>query len=166
MDIQVASNFERYLYYLYDESPEKTQQAMEVFSDTGRLDFSGWLHRIQADFKSKTVSERETLVTIRSFNAANEYILDPHTAVGVNAAMRYADEQQGRPIICLATAHPAKFGKVVTEAIGRQPDLPSALFGLEQMKSRCQVMDAEVNKVKTYIAEHALWLFHEIIVSK
>lgn len=156
MDIQVASNFERYLYYLYNEDSKKTQQAMETFAATGKLDFSDRLKDIQADFRSKSVSETETIETIGSFYAANNYILDPHTAVGVNAAVSFLDREEGVPMVCLATAHPAKFSEAVSRAIGRGPAIPSRLAGLEDRETRCEVMEADAKALQDYISRHAL----------
>jgi threonine synthase len=155
MDIQVASNFERYLYYLYNCDPERTRKAFEQFSRSGKLRFGeSLLHIIQQDFVSKSVSEGETLRTIKEFYKAHKYLLDPHTAVGVNAALgcRYPDI----PVVCLATAHPAKFGISVLKAIGKSPDLPPALQGLEDRESRCEVLDPDIKLVQGFIANHAL----------
>jgi threonine synthase len=155
MDIQVASNFERYLYYLYDCDPERTKKDFEQFSQSGKLHFDeNLLHIIQQDFASKSVNEEETLNTIRKFYEDHDYLLDPHTAVGVNAAQEcFASDI---PVICLATAHPAKFGAAVTKAIGKAPELPSGLKGLEDKESRCEVLDPDIGKVQDYIARHAL----------
>jgi threonine synthase len=155
MDIQVASNFERYLYYLYDCDAVRTRKDFERFSQTGKLRFDDNLLRtIQQDFASKSVTEAETLDTIRTFYQENDYLLDPHTAVGVNAAQ--ACTSADVPVVCLATAHPAKFGAAVTKAIGRPPELPPELHGLADKKSRCEVLDPDVRTVQNYIARHAL----------
>ena len=155
MDIQMASNFERYLYYLYDCDPGRTKRDFEQFSQSGRLNFDeNLLHTIQADFASKSVSEEETLATIRQFHQEHNYLLDPHTAVGVNAAQKCYSENI--PVVCLATAHPAKFGDAVLKAIGKAPDLPSGLQGLEDMESRCEVLDPDIKTVQDFIARHAL----------
>jgi threonine synthase len=155
MDIQVASNFERYLYYLYDCDPERTRKDFERFAKSGKLHFSGnLLHTIQQDFASKSVTEEETLDTIKTFYQDYNYLLDPHTAVGVHAARECS--AAGIPVVCLATAHPAKFGGAVTKAIGRPPELPPGLKGLEDMESRCEVLDPDVKTVQDYIARHAL----------
>jgi threonine synthase len=155
MDIQVASNFERYLYYLYDCDSDRTRQDFEQLSQTGRLHFDqALLHTIQQDFASKSVDETETLDTIRKFYRENDYILDPHTAVGVNAAWNRASGDI--PVVCLATAHPAKFGGAVTKAIGKEPELPPALKDLQNQESRCEVLDPEIALVQDYIARHAL----------
>jgi threonine synthase len=155
MDIQVASNFERYLYYLYDCDPDRTRKDLEHFARNGKLEFAGSLLRtIQQDFASKSVSEEETLDTIRTFYEAHNYLLDPHTAVGVNAALECRSPDI--PVVCLATAHPAKFGAAVLKAIGKSPELPPALHGLENKVSRCEVLEPDVRVVQDFIANHAL----------
>ena len=155
MDIQVASNFERYLYYLYGCDAERTRQAFEQFSQTGQLRFDKDLLRtIQQDFDSKSVNEAETLGTIKRFFEEHDYLLDPHSAVGVNAAQ--ACGSGDIPVVCLATAHPAKFGAAVTKAIGKEPELPVSLRGLQEKESRCEVLDPDVRLVQDYIAHHAL----------
>jgi threonine synthase len=155
MDIQVASNFERYLYYLYDCDPERTKKDFEQFSQSGILNFNeNLLHTIQADFASKSVSEDETLATIKQFYQEHNYLLDPHTAVGVNAAQKCHSENI--PVVCLATAHPAKFGEAVLKAIGKTPDLPPGLQGLEDKESRCEVLDPDIKTVQDFITNNAL----------
>ncbi|MGW8287833.1 MAG: threonine synthase [Desulfobulbales bacterium] len=155
MDIQVASNFERYLYYLYNCDSDRVRQDFEQFSQTGRLHFDqNLLHTIQQDFSSKSVDETETLDTIKRFYQENDYILDPHTAVGVNAAWGCASGDI--PVVCLATAHPAKFGGAVIKAIGKEPELPPALKDLHDKESRCEVLEPKVKLVQDYIARHAL----------
>jgi len=59
-------------------------------------------------------------------------------------------------VVCLATAHPAKFGDAVEKATGKPVQLPPALAGLAEKESRCEVMDADVEQVKEYVREHAL----------
>jgi threonine synthase len=155
MDIQVASNFERYLYYLYDQNPAMVTRDLGIFSKNGSLQFSQELqHRICQDFVSKSVNEEETITTIKEFYGTNGYLLDPHTAVGVNAAK--ACRVPGVPVVCLATAHPAKFGDAVNRAIGQQPDLPEPLKDLIQRERKCEVLDANPQDIQQYITEHAL----------
>jgi threonine synthase len=154
MDIQVASNFERYLFFLYGEDAGKVRTAMADFGRTGRLTFEEpLLRQIQSDFLARSVSEAETEETIRRFHAENGYVLDPHTAVGVNGGLHYREE--GVPMVCLATAHPAKFGEAVSRAIGRPPAMPESLAGLHQLESRCELLPAEVKAVKEFMAANS-----------
>lgn len=154
MDIQVASNFERYLYYLRGEDPAAVRADMEGFAATGNLDLSTLRQKVARDFLSRSVSEEDTIATIAEFHQRYEYLLDPHTAVGVKAAWELKDSD--RPVICLSTAHPAKFGAAVASATGSDPELPPALADLEGKESRCEVLGADAERIKKYITEHAL----------
>nr|WP_320009980.1 threonine synthase [uncultured Desulfobulbus sp.] len=154
MDIQIASNFERYLYYLRGENGAVVKADMDGFAATGKLDFSGLREQVADDFRSLSVSEAETIATIGSFHKEYGYLLDPHTAVGVKAALELRDAS--RPVVCLATAHPAKFGAAVTQAIGQEPPLPPALAELANRESRCTVLDADERVIKDFVAENAL----------
>jgi threonine synthase len=155
MDIQVASNFERYLYFLYNEDPSRVRDAIEEFSKTGRLNFSPEERSIvTSDFLSQSVDRQETLETISSFHRETGYLLDPHTAVGVKAAQDHRD--CNLPLICLATAHPAKFEEAVITATGLPPERPASLAGIEKLPSRCEVLDADLAEVKKFIEGLAL----------
>ncbi len=155
MDIQVASNFERYLFYLYNGDAGRVGAVMADFGRDGRIGFDqGEQARIRADFMACSVSEAETIDTIRRFHEETGYLLDPHTAVGVRAAAEH--REKAVPVVCLATAHPAKFGAAVKEAIGREPELPPVFADLALRPSRCQVLEAKVEAVKHFLTSHAL----------
>ncbi|MCB2181813.1 MAG: threonine synthase [Desulfobulbaceae bacterium] len=155
MDIQLASNFERYLYFLYDRNAERTRGSMEEFSKTGKLLFSKTEQdRIRSEFSTRSVDQKETLETISAFFKETGYVLDPHTAVGVSGGL--ARLEKGIPMICLSTAHPSKFGAAVEEAIGRPPEMPSSLQGLENKETRCKVLDADVQQIKEFVTQNAL----------
>lgn len=153
MDIQIASNFERYLYYLFNEDSGRVKAEMEHFAATGRMDLSGCIEEVRRDFAARAVSEEETIATIRQVHQEHGYLLDPHTAVGVKAALELKEH---RPVVCLATAHPAKFGDAVRQAIGKEVELPPALAGLSKLESRCEVMDADVVLIREHLRKNAL----------
>ena len=154
MDIQAASNFERYLYYLLDKNPELTAEAMLKFTVTGSLDLSGYCDHIKRDFGAIAVTEEQVAATIREFNNQHGYLLDPHTAIGVFAGLE--NRQQNIPMICLATAHPAKFGETVRVATGMEAELPEAIKAILDKEGRCELMPADREKVKEYVRKHAL----------
>ena len=150
MDIQVSSNFERYLFYLMDRDAAAVKSLMDGFAATGRLVVSEDKHRqAQADFASTAISEEETVATIQRVYAETGYILDPHTAVGVAAARTLAEPDA----VCLATAHPAKFGEAVTEAIGRSVPLPTPFADLLERESRMTVLPATADAIRGYMVE-------------
>lgn len=148
MDIQIASNFERYLYYLHDQDPAPVRALLETMQQSGRLSVDGErLGPVQVDFEAQSVSDEETLDQIRETFDATGYILCPHTAVGVRAA-------RGDPgLICLATAHPAKFADAVREAIGREAPPPPSLRGLMDKETRCAELDASTEAVEDHIRQ-------------
>jgi threonine synthase len=154
MDIQAASNFERYLYYLVDSDAVRTRELMEEFSLNGKIDLSGYQDQIRRDFVASSVSDTAVVETIASFYEQHNYVLDPHTAVGVKAAQLH--KTGGVPMVCLATAHPAKFGTVVEEAIGTPPHIPESLVGIADKSSRCELMDADTKKIQEFVAKNAL----------
>ncbi|MCP3889643.1 MAG: threonine synthase [Desulfobulbaceae bacterium] len=153
MDIQAASNFERYLYYLMDSDAAKTKSLMEDFAKEGKIDLSNYQDQIKRDFAAAAVSEAEVSETISAFYSEYGYILDPHTAVGIKAAEQV--KAVGIPMVCLATAHPAKFGDVVEAAIGKQPAVPENLKGITDRESRCKVMEADKTSIQDFLAENA-----------
>ena len=123
---------------------------MEEFAKSGKIDLSGYHDQIHRDFVAAAIPEKEVTETIAAFYKEHDYILDPHTAVGVKAAQNF--KTIGVPMVCLATAHPAKFAAVVEQAIGRPPDVPASLSGILDKESRCELMDAEKGKIQAYIA--------------
>jgi threonine synthase len=154
MDIQAASNFERYLYYLLDKDSTRTAELMEAFAKNGALDLSDYQEQIRRDFAAVSVPEEEVLETISDFYKNHWYMLDPHTAVGVSAAEK--NKTASVPMVCLATAHPAKFSEVVNEATGTLPPITDTLAEILKADSRCKVMVAKDNDIRAYIAAHAL----------
>jgi len=154
MDIQVASNFERYLYYLYGEDPRRVSRSMEELAASRSLSFSqSEQQQVSKDFAAASVNEQETLQTIRACHEHTGYVLDPHTAVGVAAARRL--RTAGVPVVALATAHPAKFGDAVAQAIGSPVALPPQLADLSARKAKCEILAADVTAVKNFVAAHA-----------
>lgn len=148
MDIQIASNFERYLYYLLDEDAGAVRALLAEMEQTGRMQVDGErLKRVRADFSAHAVTDPETLAQIRETYDASGYILCPHTAVGARAA---ADQPDA---IVLATAHPAKFNEAVREAIGSEAPPPPSLQGLMDKPTRSVELDAEPAAVRTHICE-------------
>jgi threonine synthase len=154
MDIQAASNFERYLYYLMDSDATRTKELMEEFALNGKIDLSSYQDTIRRDFVAASISEAEVLETIASFHKEHSYVLDPHTAIGVKAAQQ--TKTVGVPMVCLATAHPAKFGTVVEDAIGIPPHTPDSLIGITDNPSRCELMEADMKTIQDFVSKNAL----------
>jgi threonine synthase len=119
MDIQLASNFERYAYYLFNEDPNRVRDSFAHLAGQGSIEFSrDEMAQVRSDFVSASVDQTATITTIAEFYQDTGYLLDPHTAVGVAAALETIDGSL--PLISLATAHPAKFPDAVFKATGEK----------------------------------------------
>jgi threonine synthase len=144
MDIQVASNFERYLYYRVGQDSAKLCELMTGFAKNKSLTVAG------ADelFAAGEAGTAQTLAMIKKCYEQEGYILDPHTAVGVAVAERFADSTV--PTICLATAHPAKFTEAIEQAIGVAAHHPT-LDKLANAKTRCDTIANDESAVREYL---------------
>lgn len=154
MDIQAASNFERYLYFLMDSDANRTKELMEQFAEEGRIDLSDCQDHVRRDFAAASIPESKVRETIGAFHKQHGYILDPHTAVGVAAAEKF--KTVGVPMVCLATAHPAKFREVVEETIESPFDTPNSLIDIGSRPTRCELMEADINEVQNFVLANGL----------
>ena len=153
MDIQIASNFERYLFHLYNDDSNRLKDAFAELKEHGRISFTpDEMLQVKKDFCSESVNQADTLQVIRDFYTENDYILDPHTAVGVKAALDLLPSDSAR--VCLATAHPAKFSETVELSLGLKIPPPDSVKELYGMPTRCELMDADINKVREFFIAH------------
>lgn len=158
MDIQVSSNFERYLFDLLGRDGPRTDRAMRDFRTSGRLEADGALWQdARRLFTSCRFSDEETLAEMARIYETTGHLLDPHSAIGIAAARRVragttAAERQG-PVITLATAHPAKFPDSVVAATGQRPELPARLADLHARPENFRVIDNDADTLRHIIRE-------------
>lgn len=157
MDIQVSSNLERLLFDLFDRKGEKLGAAMAAFRETGKFAAPkrGW-PKLAKLFKAHRLDDRETLSAMREIHKRTGMLVDPHSAIGVAAALeqRKGRKAGGTPTIALATAHPAKFPDAVEKATGIRPALPAHLSDLLARKERLSELPNDLNKVQDYVLAH------------
>ncbi|GAB3279158.1 threonine synthase [Parahaliea aestuarii] len=154
MDITVSSNFERLLFDLYDRDGAAIADLMQRF-DAGDISFSeAAMTRAASLFSSHRVSDEETCAQIAATWQQCEYLLDPHSAIGVNAALN-AGLAPEVPVITLATAHPAKFPDAVAKAgVVESPNLPLHLKDLFERRERCEVLPNTLADVQAFMARN------------
>ncbi len=152
MDIQVASNFERYLYYRADGDPEPVRGWMGALQTEGRFAVRGAGGAAPLDpiIHAGRGDTEATVHTIRRFWEDYGYLLDPHTAVGVHVGLQHTDA--GAPMICLATAHPAKFGDAIVRATGTDLAHHPLLDALTGLPTRVEAVPADTRTVAALIA--------------
>jgi threonine synthase len=152
MDIQVSSNFERMLFELSGRSGAVVTELMEEFRGTGRIDLGPErLAQARAIFDSARVDDVAVARVIASTYDQTGILVDPHTAVGLGAAaLRHHDP--ATPMICLATAHPAKFPDAVEAATGVRPPLPEHLADLLERPERFVELPNDLAVVEEHVA--------------
>ncbi|MEO6408852.1 MAG: threonine synthase [Burkholderiaceae bacterium] len=156
MDISKASNFERFVFDLLGRDGARTAR---LFKD--EIDAHGAFTLALAEFDriahygfvSGTSSHAHRIATIRATDANHGTLIDTHTADGLKVALEY--REPGVPMVVLETALPVKFAQSIKEAVGREPERPVALQGIESLPKRFEVLPADAGVVKSYIAEHA-----------
>ncbi|QYY35428.1 threonine synthase [Ruficoccus sp. ZRK36] len=145
MDIQVASNFERFLYYLEGRDPAKVREVMSAFKDNGRHSFEQFDPDVFTASHTTDAGIREIIADVyKKYN----YVVDPHTACG------FVERDPAKTAVVLSTAHPAKFPDTITEAIGVESTSPA----LEELKSKeivKHLLPADIDAVRAFIEEHA-----------
>lgn len=151
MDIQVASNFERFLYYYFDKDVTRLKQFMQAFASEGCAAIDG--PPDTSLLMATAVTTEQTLAAVKDVYDKYAYVLDPHTAVGYAACQSFADKIDA-PLVCVATAHPAKFPAAVHQAAPSADASHPALDALVGLPANKQVIPATIDAVKAVITAH------------
>lgn len=155
MDIQISSNFERYLFDLLGRDAAKLSNVMKEFKETGKFALPEHLMKqARAEFSAYRADDSKTLETIKRVYDETGYTLDPHTAVGMSAAIEIA-KTTDTPVVGLACAHPAKFPDAVERATAKRPPLPAHLSGLLERPERLDILPDNLAAVQDFIRKNA-----------
>ena len=151
MDIQVASNFERLIFDICSNNPEKIINLMNDLERQGEFKLKDKdLDKIKEIFCAESLSEEETKFVIKKIYKDQGKLIDPHTAVAIGVVDKVLLEGN---IIVLATAHPSKFSNVVSNQTGIKPELPESLKNILNQKENFVRLPKDLKKIKRYILE-------------
>jgi threonine synthase len=154
MDIVVSSNFERMLFDCVDRDGARLSALMERMNNGEAAMDDADFAKAKEHFDSGMADDDATVKTIADVYDATEYLLDPHSAIGVNAA-RETRRDYSVPMITLATAHPAKFPDAVMKAgYPHEPDLPHHMTDLFELEERFTVLDNDLEKVHGFMTDN------------
>ncbi len=150
MDIQVASNFERYLYYHFAKDAERLRECMAEFAATGRITVPRNADGvIDPAIQAGSADNTETLATIKHCYETDGYLADPHTAVGISVARR--NLCSSIPVLCLATAHSAKFEDAIEAALGRKAAHHADIEKLADLPTQVVVLPADETAIREFM---------------
>lgn len=152
MDISKASNFERFIYDLLDQNGDKVRDLWAGIDQGGAFNIQHLLKKVSTfGFVSGSSNHEARMKVIRATYAKYGVVIDTHTADGLKVALAY--KQQGKPMVVLETALPAKFEDALVEALGEVPPRPAILKGIEDLPQKFTVMDVSVDAIKAFIQE-------------
>ena len=146
MDIQVSSNHERLLFELSGRDGAATAEWMTRFRQLGSVEVP-----VDPVFAAASIDDAATLAEMRDLHRRTGYLADPHTAVGIAAARAAGAYPGDQPVVCMATAHPAKFPEAVESATGVHPPLPDHLADLLTLPEHYDVLPADLGALTTHI---------------
>ncbi|WP_417428114.1 threonine synthase [Kiloniella sp.] len=151
MDIQVSSNFERLLFDLLDQDGPAVEAALTSFRESGNFDLEPARHqRALRLFDAYRLDDEQTLAEIKKYYEQTGELFDPHSVIAVAAAV--ANVREDVPaMVCMATAHPAKFPDAVHKASGVTPELPEHMADLFDREEQYKVMENDLGKLKDMV---------------
>lgn len=156
MDIQVSSNLERLLFEVLGRDGAAVAELMARFRSDGTVSVPPEvLAELRAEFDCGRIDDESAAAVIRSVRQHTGLLVDPHTAVGIGVAERLVDDgllaDPSVPVVCLATAHPAKFPDAVAAAVGVRPQLPESLADLFERVERVERCEADLAAVESLV---------------
>ena len=128
MDVGNPSNFIRILEIFHHQFPD-----------------------LAKNLSSYSISDEETMATIKEVYERSNYLLDPHGAVGYLSLKRFLEKHPNRKGIFLETAHPVKFPDAVEEATGKKIDMPTSINAIMKLEKKSMVMKPEFESLKQFL---------------
>ena len=130
MDVGNPSNFVRILEIFHHQFPD-----------------------LAKNLSSYSISDEETMATIKEVYEGSAYLLDPHGAVGYLSLKRFLEKHPRRKGIFLETAHPVKFPGAVEKATSKKIDLPSSISSLMESEKKSIKMNASYETFKNFLLD-------------
>ncbi len=130
MDVGNPSNFVRILEIFHHQFPE-----------------------LKSKLSSYSITDAETIATIKEVYQKENYTLDPHGAVGYLALQRYLKEHAAGKGIFLETAHPVKFPDAVESATNKPIEIPHSLASIMKAKKASVVIEADYSSFKDFLLQ-------------
>jgi len=126
-------------------NPSNLARIIELYSNS----------EIRNDIYSATFSDEQTREAIKDVFEKNNYVIDPHGAVGYLALEKYLKENTTEKFtsIVLETAHPAKFKDVVEEELNINVEIPEILAACLTKEKRAVELSSDYKSLKEYLLD-------------
>jgi len=108
---------------------------------------------LKKNLSAYTITDAETLATIKIVAEKYQYTLEPHGAVAYLALERYLENHSTERGFILETAHPVKFPDAVKEATGKDVEVPAVLEEMMHRPKKSILMKPEFEALKSWLLE-------------
>lgn len=106
-------------------NPSNFSRMLDLFSGIEGGDGSTW-NNMRAIISGYSFDDSHTRDAMRMVYDRYGYVIDPHGAVGILAALAYQEKGMHKTIV-LETAHPSKFKAEVEQTLGTAVEIPERL---------------------------------------
>lgn len=157
MDILISSNLERFLFELTGQNANKVNRWYTELSKEGifKIDYTT-REQLSQFFYGGYATEEETFAEIKEIYNRYNYLIDPHTAVGMNVYRKYAEETgDTTPTVINSTASPYKFNRAVYSALTGNKTTDDEFVLLEKLNQLTSVpIHRGLNELKSKEIRH------------
>jgi len=116
--------------------------------------FGQQLPQLKQTLSASSISDAETVTTIKDLYNNHHYLPDPHGAVGYLALKNYLDWHPGEKGIFLETAHPVKFYDTVEEVTGEKIALPPTIAPLLKREKQSKKISPRYDELKDFLLSY------------
>ncbi|MFM9975232.1 MAG: threonine synthase [Beijerinckiaceae bacterium] len=161
MDIQISSNFERWMFEAGGRDAASVRNQMAGLAQSRQFMLNAAQGKaIREDFTAARASESHVAAAIRRVKTDSGYVLEPHTACGIVASDGLTADAS-IPRVILSTAHPAKFPDAMQDITGERPGLPLRLATLLSDPERSTPLPNDLSAVERFVENNARAIHEE-----
>ncbi len=161
MDIQISSNFERWMFEAGGRDAASVRNQMAGLAQSSQFTLNARQDKaIREDFTAARASEADVAAAIRRVKTRSGYVLEPHTACGIVASDALTADAL-IPRVILSTAHPAKFPDAMQDITGERTGLPLRLATLLSDPERSTPLPNDLSAVEQFVEINARAIHEE-----
>lgn len=139
MNVGNPSNLARY-FDLYGGTVDKEGN---VYSDPD-------VDLMRKNLYSVSITDEETVETIKEIYENYNVLLEPHGAVGVAALMHHYKNIE-KTSLCFETAHPSKFPEIIEQALDITPEAHPSLVDIDKRVKEPEYLPNDYKAFKEYL---------------
>lgn len=116
--------------------------------------FNNDLQKIRKNISGYSFDDKSTIDSIKKLNQENNYIADPHSAIGYLGLKKYLQENNLSNCngLFVSTAHPIKFKDTVERSIDSQIEYPDSIRSIMDKEKRTKTMKS-YSELKEYLID-------------